>query len=180
MRINHRSYLPTESVTSFSPGPLNESYSISHRIIQIIGYQICRQKICSLGYSSRHRALIRFIVQCFSDTNFSWTKNAIIEHIARLREIKKKFGTNSTTRHWKSKYTHREKNKSNFENARTFMTAATVPAGLEASGIWNIAWCLWGSKCSFVGSNFSTPNFLNTCRKKKLLRKRLMLMLMLF
>jgi len=44
----------------------------------------------------------------------------------------------------------------------TLRTAATVPGGLEASGTWNIALCLCGSNGSFVGSNFSTPYFLNT------------------
>jgi len=45
----------------------------------------------------------------------------------------------------------------------TFTTEATVPGGFEGSGIWKIAQCLLGSNFSFIGSNFSTPNFLRTC-----------------
>lgn len=44
----------------------------------------------------------------------------------------------------------------------TLRTTATVSAGLELSGILKTALCLCGSNGSFVGSNFSTPNFLNT------------------
>jgi hypothetical protein len=44
----------------------------------------------------------------------------------------------------------------------TLRTTATVPGGLEPSGIWKTALCLFGSNGSFAGSNFSTPYFLNT------------------
>lgn len=48
----------------------------------------------------------------------------------------------------------------------TLRTTATVPGGLEASGIWKTALWLFGSNGSFVGSNFSNPNFLNTWKQK--------------
>lgn len=48
----------------------------------------------------------------------------------------------------------------------TFRTTPTVPGALEASGIWKMALCMCGSKGSFVGSNFFTPNFLSTCKQQ--------------
>lgn len=57
-----------------------------------------------------------------------------------------------------SVWTHALKNK----REDTFKTAATVPDGFEESGTWNTALCLFGSKCSLIGSYFSTPNFLST------------------
>jgi hypothetical protein len=67
----------------------------------------------------------------------------------------------------------KEKLKHSTNNKRfteiTFRTTPTVPAGLVASGIWKMALCLFGSNGSFVGSNFSTPCFLSTCKQQMLI-----------
>lgn len=44
-----------------------------------------------------------------------------------------------------------------------FRTTAAWSAGLQASGTWNTL-CLFGSNSLLIGSRFSSPNFLNTCK----------------